>query len=107
MPAAAPDLYVVSRGEAAERAGLALAVALRRLGLAVERDASGSAFGKQFKRAERSGAAWVAVIGEEEVAKGQLRLKRLADTAGTLAEQPSQDRLISLEDPQALVRALR
>jgi histidyl-tRNA synthetase len=55
-----------------------LAVALRRLGVAVERDASGSAFGKQLKRAQRGGAAWVAVIGDEEVASGQLRLKRLS-----------------------------
>jgi histidyl-tRNA synthetase len=111
LPAAAPDLYVVSRGAAAERAGLALAVALRRLGLAVERDASGSAFGKQFKRAERSGAGWAAVIGDDEVARGQLRLKRLADTAGaaagTSAAQPVPDTLFSLEDPQAVVRALR
>ncbi|MEB3172750.1 MAG: histidine--tRNA ligase, partial [Cyanobacteriota bacterium] len=61
LPAQVPDLYVVSRGEAAERAGLSLAVELRRLGLAVERDSSGSAFGKQLKRAERSGAAWAAL----------------------------------------------
>ena len=73
----APDLYVVSRGEAAEAAALALAVGLRRLGLAVERDTSGSAFGKQFKRADRSGAAWAAVIGDDEVASGQVRLKGL------------------------------
>jgi histidyl-tRNA synthetase len=81
------------------------------MGVAVERDASGSAFGKQLKRAQRAGAAWVAVIGEEEVAKGQLRLKRLADTAGaaagTSAAQPVPDTLFSLEDPQAVVRALR
>jgi histidyl-tRNA synthetase len=111
LPAAAPDLYVVSRGAAAERAGLALAVALRRLGLAVERDASGSAFGKQFKRAERSGAAWAAVIGDDEVASGQLRLKRLVAAAGAAAgssaAQPVPESLISLEDPQAVVRALR
>jgi len=81
LPAPAPDLYVVSRGESAARTGLALTVALRRLGLAVERDASGSAFSKQFKRADRSGAAWAAVIGDEEAAKGQLRLKRLRQAA--------------------------
>jgi histidyl-tRNA synthetase len=29
----------------------------------VERDASGAAFGKQFKRADKSGAVWAAVVG--------------------------------------------
>ncbi|MBM5828285.1 MAG: histidine--tRNA ligase, partial [Cyanobacteria bacterium M_surface_7_m2_040] len=110
LPAPAPDLYVVSRGAEAERAGLALAVALRRLGLAVDRDASGSAFGKQLKRAERSGAAWVALIGEEEVAKGQLRLKRvrLPDAAGPALGEPaaSQEHMIVLGDAAAVVSAL-
>jgi len=99
LPAAAPDLYVVSRGAAAEQAGLALAVALRRLGLAVERDASGSAFGKQFKRAERSGAAWAAVIGDDEVASGQVRLKPL----GTGGDEST----IPLSDVASLVGLLR
>jgi len=102
LPAPAPDLYVVSRGAAAERAGLALAVELRRLGLAVERDSSGSAFGKQLKRAERSGAAWAALIGDEEAAKGQLRLKSLRQPEP--AESP--DRPLALGEPAAVVAAL-
>jgi histidyl-tRNA synthetase len=100
LAAPVPDLYVVSRGEAAERAGLALAVALRRLGLAVERDASGSAFGKQLKRAERSGAPWVAVIGEEEVASAQLRLR-------SLASQQADDQRIPLAALDDLIRMLQ
>jgi histidyl-tRNA synthetase len=100
LAAPVPDLYVVSRGDAAERAGLALAVALRRLGLAVERDASGSAFGKQLKRAERSGAPWVAVIGEEEVASAQLRLR-------SLASQPADDQRIPLAALDDLIRMLQ
>ncbi|MFZ9173479.1 histidine--tRNA ligase, partial [Vulcanococcus sp.] len=62
-----PDLYLVSRGEAAESAALVLARSLRLAGLRVERDPSGAAFGKQFKRADRSGAPWAAVIGDGEV----------------------------------------
>jgi histidyl-tRNA synthetase len=105
LAAPAPDLYVVSRGAAAEQAGLALAVALRRLGLAVERDSSGSAFGKQFKRAERSGAPWAAVIGDDEVASGQVRLKPLVapgDQASGAGEH-----LLPLNQPAALLAALR
>ena len=74
----APDLYVVSRGEQGEPQALVLTLALRRLGLAVELDLSGSAFAKQFKRADRSAAAWVAVIGDDEALAGELRLRRLA-----------------------------
>jgi histidyl-tRNA synthetase len=45
----------------------------------VERDPSGAAFGKQFKRADRSGALWAAVVGEEEAAEGVVVLKQLRD----------------------------
>lgn len=79
-----PDLYVISRGETAERQALALTRRVRLAGLAVERDASGSAFGKQFKRADRSGAAWAVVIGDSEAADGVVVLK---DLRGDAAEQ--------------------
>ena len=51
-----PDAYLVNRGERAESVGLWLARSLRQQGLIVELDGSGSAFGKQFKRADRSRA---------------------------------------------------
>jgi histidyl-tRNA synthetase len=72
-----PDLYVVSRGEAAERRALAVTRTARLAGLAVELDLSGAAFGKQFKRADRSGARWAAVIGDSEAADGAVVLKDL------------------------------
>jgi histidyl-tRNA synthetase len=79
--AAAPDLYVVSRGEAAERLALVLSRQARQAGLVVERDASGAAFGKQFKRADRSGAAWAAVVGDREAAEAVALLKDLRGEA--------------------------
>jgi histidyl-tRNA synthetase len=75
--AGAPDLYVISRGEVAEAQALVLTRLARQAGLAAERDASGSAFGKQFKRADRSGAPWAAVIGDNEAADGVALLKDL------------------------------
>ena len=75
--AAAPDLYVISRGEAAERLALVLTRQARLAGVSCERDTSGSAFGKQFKRADRSGAPWAVVIGESEAAEGLVLLKDL------------------------------
>ncbi|WP_371734044.1 histidine--tRNA ligase [Synechococcus sp. CCY 9618] len=72
-----PDLYLVSRGETAEAQALALARGWRRQGLAVELDLSGAAYGKQFKRADRSGARWAAVLGEAETSEGVVILRDL------------------------------
>lgn len=91
-----PDLYVVSRGALAERRALAMTRAARQAGLAVELDLSGAAFGKQFKRADRSGARWAAVIGDSEAAEGVVVLKDLR------GEQP--ERRLAEEE---LVGALR
>jgi len=96
---AAPDLYLVNRGLVAEAEALVLARRFRLAGMAVELDSSGSAFGKQFKRADRSGAAWAAVLGEEEVERGVVRLKSLR------SEQPEQE--FSLADEQAVITYLR
>ena len=79
--AAAVDLYVISRGPEAEAAALPLARRCRLAGLAVEIDGTGAAFGKQFRRADRSGARWAAVIGDQEAAEGVVRLKDLRASA--------------------------
>jgi len=80
---AGPEFYVISRGGQAESQALQLGVQLRRSGRLVELDLSASAFSKQFKRADRSGAAWALVIGESEAADRELIVKPLrAQTAG-------------------------
>ena len=76
-PNTAMDVYVVSRGEATAGKALQVAQALRQVGLAVEMDLSGSAFGKQFKRADRSGAVLCVILGETEAAQGTVQLKWL------------------------------
>jgi histidyl-tRNA synthetase len=77
-PVNSPDFYLVSRGEAAETQGLLLAQKLRNLDLSVELDLSGSAFGKQFKRADRSGAVACLIIGDAEAENHTVNLKWLA-----------------------------
>ena len=95
----APDLYLVNRGEQAEAAALVLARQLRAAGISVELDGSSAAFGKQFKRADRSGAQWAAVIGDEEVEAGQIRLKHLLIQA--------EEQQVDLKDPAAVVAVLQ
>jgi histidyl-tRNA synthetase len=74
-----PDAYLVNRGAQAEQAALALARALRSQGLSVELDSSGSAFGKQFKRADRCGARFALVLGDEEASRGEVLIKPLLE----------------------------
>ena len=76
-PRPALDFYMVSRGEAAEAQALQLAQKLRQAGFAVELDLSGSAFGKQFKRADRSGAVACFVLGDAEAESKTVNLKWL------------------------------
>ncbi|MBD1856605.1 MULTISPECIES: histidine--tRNA ligase [Leptolyngbya] len=75
------DLYVVSRGEKAEAQALNLAHSLRRSGFTVKLDMSGSAFGKQFKRADRSGAIACLILGDSEAENGTAQLKWLKSGA--------------------------
>ena len=77
--AKAPDAYLVNRGAGAEVAALILARSLREAGLTIELDSSGAAFGKQFKRADRSGARWALVLGDDEQVRNEVRLKPLQD----------------------------
>ncbi len=78
VPTSAPDIYLISRGDAAEAQALLLAQRLRQTGLAVELDLSGSAFGKQFKRADRSGAIVCLVLGDAEAETNTVQVKWLA-----------------------------
>jgi histidyl-tRNA synthetase len=78
LPPRSIDFYLVSRGEQAEAQALKLAQQLRQAGFSAELDLSGSAFGKQFKRADRSGAAACLILGDTEAANQTVQLKWLA-----------------------------
>jgi histidyl-tRNA synthetase len=71
------DFYIVSKGEQAEAQALVVAQNLRRSGFITELDLSGSAFGKQFKRADRSGAAACLILGDAEAESKTVQLKWL------------------------------
>lgn len=94
-----PDLYLVNRGEQAEAAALVLARQLRTVGVSVELDGSGAAFGKQFKRADRCGARWAVVIGDEEAAEAQCLLRPL--------QSSGEERRLLLKDWPIVVDILR
>lgn len=77
-PSATTDFYLVSRGEKAEAQALRIAQQLRQAGFKAELDLSGSAFGKQFKRADRSGAVACLILGEAEADNQTVQVKWLS-----------------------------
>ena len=91
-----PDVVVISQGNAAEALAVPVARQLRQLGHAVDVDLSGAGFGKQLKRAGKSGARWAVLIGDEEASSGQLQRKDLnSGESSTIALQSLAENWIS------------
>jgi histidyl-tRNA synthetase len=91
------DFYIVSRGEGAEAQAVGLAHRLRQQGFAVELDLSGSAFGKQFKRGDRSGAVACLILGDAEAEQCTVQVKWLSS-----GEQVALAQADLLANPEAL-----
>jgi histidyl-tRNA synthetase len=88
LPAAPPsgrcDVFLAPLAAAALDKALLLQRALRRAGVAVLMDPEGRSFKSQMKRADKLGARFVAMLGEDELAKGVWTLR---DMAGSAQEQ--------------------
>lgn len=72
-----PDIYLVNVGELAEAKAFGVAETLRGDGLSVVLHAGGGSFKSQMKKADRSGARYAAILGDDEVAAGEVSLKPL------------------------------
>jgi len=81
------DFFLVSKGDVAEPQALLLSQQLRDLGHTVDLDLSGSAFGKQLRRADRSGAKVCLVLGDAEAEAGTVNVKWLATGEQETIEQ--------------------
>ena len=73
------DVYMIRVGEAAEQAGMILAERLRDQldGLKLQVNFGGGSFKSQFKKADKSGAAYAIIIGDDEAQRGHVALKSL------------------------------
>ena len=78
------DVYVVRVGDRAEREGLRFAEQLRNSvpALRVQVDMGGGSFKSQFKKADKSGADFAVIIGDDEVERGEVGIKSLRDEQG-------------------------
>lgn len=103
LPAVA-DVYVVAVGDAAEGRVLSLAESLRDClpALRVLTNLGGGNFKKQMKRADASGARLALILGEDELAAGQIGVKflRREQAQETMALSELSERL-----PEILQRA--
>ena len=81
-----PDVFIITAGEAARSYAGQLANRLRRAGIAAETDLNSRSVKAQMKYADKRGAAFTAVIGDDELAAGKAVLRNMAD--GSTAEVP-------------------
>lgn len=92
---ARPSLFLAAADETAKPCVAALTLALRLLGVAVERDLMGRSLKAQMKYAAKINAEYTAVLGADEVAAGTARLRRMAD--GTEASCPLEAEAIAAQ----------
>lgn len=73
------DVYLVNVGEQAEKVAFTAAETLRNSGLTVALHAGGGSFKSQMKKADRSGARYAAILGDDEAAADEISLKPLLE----------------------------
>ncbi|MDD1634785.1 MAG: histidine--tRNA ligase [Methylococcaceae bacterium] len=73
------DVYMIRVGETAEREGLRLAETIRNEapGLKLQVNCGGGSFKSQFKKADKSGAEYAIILGDDEVSRGEVSVKSL------------------------------
>ena len=77
VPEKKMDLYVGSRGEAAAVQAVVLVYRLRQAGVRAEADLAGRSVKAQMKYANKIGARYTMILGEDELAEGQAALKNM------------------------------
>lgn len=85
------DVYIAWMGAQAEPVAIGLAGELRRAGRSVELPPAELKFGKALAQADKIGARYALILGDDEIASGQFTLKTLAD--GTQAKYSESDLL--------------
>jgi histidyl-tRNA synthetase len=84
-PVRTPALYIAVLGERALRQGLGIADTLRNRRVWIETGDYTASLKSQMRKADRLGAGFVFIIGDDELAAGALRWKRLSDgSEGTI-----------------------
>jgi histidyl-tRNA synthetase len=94
------DVYIAWMGEHAHATAIRAAKDLRKAGFSVELPPAEQKFGKALERADKLGARFALILGDNEVASGEWTLKTLAD--GSQAKYTEADLLEHLRKQRAL-----
>ena len=77
IPSNAPDVFVASLSKALTRNAFELTLAFRGAGLKADMDHAARSLKAQFKYADKLGAAYVAILGDDEMAKGVVKVRNM------------------------------
>lgn len=75
------DAYVVALGEAAQAEGFKLLNSLRQQGLSAAMDFAGRSMKAQMKQANKLGAKYSVILGEDEITEGVVMLRSMEDSS--------------------------
>lgn len=75
------DAYIVALGEAAQAEGFKLLNSLRQQGLSAAMDFAGRSMKAQMKQANKLGAKYSVILGEDEIAEGVVMLRSMEDSS--------------------------
>ena len=81
VPSVAPRAYAIVPSAQAMPQAIAVLEQLRHAGVSVLMHAGGGGMKAQFKRADASGAQYALIFGDDELARGEVAMKSLRDTA--------------------------
>lgn len=73
------DVYLIRVGAEAEKAGIMLAEQIRNElpSLKLQMHCGGGSFKSQFKKADKSGAEYAIILGDDEISRGEISIKPL------------------------------
>ena len=77
------DAYVVALGETAQAEGFKLLNSLRQQGLSAAMDFAGRSMKAQMKQANKLGAKFSVILGEDEISEGVVMLRSMEDSSQT------------------------
>jgi len=96
--AESPDVYIIHQGETASDLALRVAESLRDMGLDVVYHCGGGSFKSQMKRADSSGAPLAVIIGDDEVAKGEVTVKTMQQKDWVEGDAANNQVRVALDD---------
>ena len=74
-----PTVFIAALGERAEKEAVLIIDKLRSKSIASERDYDPKSLKSQMRKADKSGAEYVLILGDNEIEKGEILLKNMKD----------------------------